>query len=208
MRDGADGIGQELYYAQIQCSSCFWSQLFCPLHYAQRVSYHIRCVWKIADYRYRPQELGLTVWVNLAEPGSKDIHPVTAFNQTVNIVEPASSWFDPQAIFMYLLLTAALAGGIYYAYNSYFAPPAKKLTKPKKVKAVVVADQKAYPDVRPYEEEWIPAEHLKSRQPKLKKRGGASSGGEDLTSGGEITSGGETSGAEIRKSKSKKKGKK
>lgn len=107
---------------------------------------------------------------------------------------------------MYLLLTTALAGTIYYAYNSYFAPPPKKISKPKKVKAVVVADQKAYPDVRPYEEEWIPAEHLKSRQPKLKKRGGASSGGEGFTSGGDITSGGETSGAEVKKSK--KKGKK
>lgn len=114
---------------------------------------------------------------------------------------------------MYLLLTAALAGSVYYAYNSYFAPPPKKTgvkakkVKAKKVKAVVVAEKgKQYPDVKPYEEEWIPAEHLKSRQPKIKKRSGASSGVEDLTSGGEITSGGETSGAEIRKGK--KKGKK
>jgi hypothetical protein len=159
--------------------------------------------------RFRPQELGLTVWVNLAEPGSKDIHPVTALNQTINVVEPASSWFDPQALFLYFLLTSALAGGLYYAYNSFFAPPVKKGgNKVRKAKAVVPAEKgKQYPDVRPYEEEWIPAEHLKSRQHKLKKRGGAaSSGGEEVTSGGDLTSGGETSGAEIRKSK--KKGKK
>lgn len=70
-------------------------------------------------------------------------------------------------------------------------------------KAVVVAkqDKQVYPDVKPYEEEWIPAHHLKSGGSKLKKRnvGGASSGGEELTSGGEITSGGETSGAEGKK---------
>jgi translocon-associated protein subunit alpha len=110
---------------------------------------------------------------------------------------------------MYLLLTTALAGSLYYAYNQYFNPPTKKTggAKSKKVKAVVVADKgKQYPDVKPYEEEWIPAEHLKSRQPKMKKRSGASSGGEDFTSGGDLTSGGETSGAEIKKGK--KKGKK
>jgi hypothetical protein len=33
-----DWIGQELYYAQIQCSPCYWSQLLCSFHHAQRVS--------------------------------------------------------------------------------------------------------------------------------------------------------------------------
>lgn len=159
-------------------------------------------------HRFRPQEIGLTVWVNLAETGSstKEILPVTAFNQTVNVVEPASTWFDPQLIFMYLLLTAAFASGIYYAYNTYFAPPTKK-SGSRKVKAVVAADKgKQYPDVKPYEEEWIPKEHLKHRQTKLQKKsagGAASSGGEELTSAGEATSGGESSGIK----KTKKKGK-
>lgn len=137
-----------------------------------------------------------------------------AFNQTVNVVEPASSWFDPQLIFLQLLITLALATGIYYAYNSYFAEPTKKsggARKPR-AKAVVPAEKgKQYPDVKPYEEEWIPAEHLKSRQSKLKKRstggGAASSGGEEVTSGGEITSGGEASGVEGKRGK-KAKGKK
>lgn len=87
------------------------------------------------------------------------------------------------------------------AYNSYFKTAATKRKRgTKKVKAVVVADPdtKAYPDVRPYEEEWIPEQHLKSRGPKAKKGGEA-----DLTSGGEATSGGETSGAEGKKGKGK-----
>lgn len=154
------------------------------------------------------------MWVNLAETGAgtQNLLPVTAFNQTVNVVEPASSLFDPGLIFLYLLLSSALAAATYYAYNSYFAPPTKKSGKggPRKIKAVVPADtDKVYPDVKPYEEDWIPKEHLKHRQTKLKKRstgGAASSGGEELTSAGEATSGGEFSGAEVRKTK--KKGKK
>lgn len=137
---------------------------------------------------------------------------MTAYNQTVNVVEPASTWFDPQLIFLYLLITSALAGGIYWAWNTFVAPPTTKRSGgQRKAKAVVPAEKgKQYPDVKPYEEDWIPEQHLRSRQTKLKKRstgGAASSGGEEVTSGGEITSGGETSGAEGRKA-GKRKGKK
>lgn len=83
-------------------------------------------------------------------------------------------------------------------------------------KAVVVAKQdKPYPEsVKPYEEEWIPEHLLKGNKTSLKKRGGkvpgASSGAEELTSGGEVTSGAETSGAEgrVKKTKGKKGSKK
>lgn len=132
---------------------------------------------------------------------------MVAYNQTVNVVEPASTWFDPGLIFLYLLLTAAFASGIYYAYNTFVAPPTKKSGKggPRKIKAVVPAEKgKQYPDVKPYEEDWIPKEHLKHRQTKLSKKstgGAASSGGEDFTSGGEMTSGGE--GSEFKKTKKK-----
>ncbi|WVR07053.1 hypothetical protein IAU60_004092 [Kwoniella sp. DSM 27419] len=163
---------------------------------------------------FRPQELGLTVWVDLKEGGTTDLHRVTALNQTVSVVEPASSWFDPQLLFLYLVIGTALLGGAYAAYQSFFAPqPTKKgkrVRSEKVQKAVVVNDKPSqYPDVKPYEEEWIPESHLKSRQPKLKKRnvGGASSG-DDLLSGGDVTSGGETSGVDVAKSKGKKKGRK
>jgi len=59
---------------------------------------------------------------------------------------------------------------------------------------VVVNDKPSdYPNVKPYEEEWIPAQHLKSRQGKLKKDGkGDVKVVEGETSGGEVTSGGES----------------
>lgn len=165
--------------------------------------------------RFRPQDIGLTVWVNLAEPGSTALHSITALNQTVSVVEPASSWLDPQLLFLWLLIGSALTAGAYFAYDLFLRPKGKKRGarggKKDKAKAVVPADQDkhAYPDVKPYEEEWIPEHHLKSRASKLKKReagAGASSAGEEATSGGEVTSGAETSGAEgkTRRRKSKK----
>ncbi|GFZ43956.1 hypothetical protein JCM24511_01676 [Saitozyma sp. JCM 24511] len=164
---------------------------------------------------FRPQDIGLTVWVNLAEPGSTALHSITALNQTVSVVEPASSWLDPQLLFLWLLIGSALTAGAYFAYDLFLRPKGKKRGarggKKDKAKAVVPADQDkhAYPDVKPYEEEWIPEHHLKSRASKLKKRevgAGASSAGEEVTSGGEVTSGAETSGAEgkTRRRKSKK----
>ncbi|WWD17271.1 hypothetical protein CI109_101711 [Kwoniella shandongensis] len=166
---------------------------------------------------FRPQEIGFTVWVDVSETGTKDLHRITALNQTVSVVEPAASWFDTQLLFLYLVLTAALLGGAYAAYQAFFAPDAKSKGKkksglgPKKVKAVVPNESATdYPNVKPYEEEWIPEHLLKNKQTKLKKKGGpggASSGGEEVTSGGEITSGGEASGTEgvkIRKRKGKK----
>jgi translocon-associated protein subunit alpha len=152
----------------------------------------------------------LTVWVNVVETGSNEVHQITAFNQTVSVVEPQSSWCDPQLLFLYLVLASALAGGAYLLYDAFFAQPARKTNKPRKVKAVVVAEKgKAYPDVKPYEEEWIPEQHLKNRASKLKKSGatsgGASSGGEDLLSGGDVTSGGEISEVETKSPKANKK---
>ncbi|ORY33990.1 hypothetical protein BCR39DRAFT_518049 [Naematelia encephala] len=161
---------------------------------------------------FRPQEIGLTVWANLAETGTTDIHRVIALNQTVSIVEPQASWFDPGLLFLYLILGSALLGGAWAAYNAFFPSSGSKKggSRSKKVKAVVPAaqDKKQYPEVKPYEEEWIPAHHLKSKASKTKKGkdGGASSAGEEVLSGGDVTSGGETSGAEgkIKRRKHKK----
>ncbi|KAK4687377.1 translocon-associated protein subunit alpha, partial [Tremellales sp. Uapishka_1] len=150
---------------------------------------------------FKPQELGLTVWVNLAETGTSDLHRITALNQTVAITEPPTGWFDLPLLFLYLLIGTALTGAAYAAYNTFVVKSSKKGKRNVvKKKVVVPADSgKVYPDVKPYEEEWIPEQHLRSRQPKPKKKGGASSAGEEITSGGD-TSGGEKK----RKSKGKK----
>lgn len=161
---------------------------------------------------FRPQELGLTVWVNLVEQGTTNtVSQITALNQTVSVVEPPSSWLDPSLLFLWLIIGSALAGGAYAVYSTFFVDKSKKGKRGvKKTKAVVVNEKtENYPNVKPYEEDWIPAQHLKSRASKLKKRdgaGGASSGGEDFTSGGEATSGAES--ATESKGARKRKGKK
>ena len=138
------------------------------------------------------------------------MYQITALNQTVSIVEPTGSWLDPQLGFLYLVLTAALFGGAYAIYNPFIESQTKgkKPTGTKRVKAVTVpTEKKSYPVVKPYEEEWIPEQHLKNRASKLKKRESGVSGGEDLTtSGGEATSGPDSApeGRSPRKGKGKK----
>ena len=158
---------------------------------------------------FRPSELGLTVWVNLAEQGTTEIAHITALNQTVSVVEQPSSWLDPSLLFLWLLLGSALFGGAYAAYNTFLAPKTKKTKRVVRKQAVVINEKtEDYPNVKPYEEDWIPAHHLKNRGSKTKKRdGGASSGGEELLSAGDVTSGAE-SGPEGSKGGKKRKGKK
>ncbi|KAL1407017.1 hypothetical protein Q8F55_006430 [Vanrija albida] len=142
---------------------------------------------------FKPQELGLTVWVDVKH--GNELSRVTAFNSTVSIVEPASSWFDPGALFIYLVLGAALIGGAYVAVQSYFGDSSagKKKRSGAKRAAPAPVPVAANPDGKAYDEDWIPQQHTR----KGKKSHGAASGGEGLTSGGEgVTSGAETSGAE------------
>ncbi|ODN82070.1 hypothetical protein L202_02387 [Cryptococcus amylolentus CBS 6039] len=150
---------------------------------------------------FRPQELGLTVSVKVSEAGSKDVQWITALNRTVGIVEAPGSWLDFQLIFLYLIIGAALALSGWWAYDAFLAPPVSKKKSglgPKKVRAVVPGKDAAYPEVKPYEEEWIPEHVLKSKGSKLKQRNV-----EGAVSGGEVTSGGETSGGEVKGKKRK-----
>lgn len=157
--------------------------------------------------RFKPQELGLTVWVDVKH--GNELSRVTAFNSTVSIVEPASSWFDPAALFIYLVLGAALLGGAYLGFQSYFGDNTsgkKKRSSAAKRATAAPVPVAVNPDGKAYDEDWIPQQHTKKSG--KKSLGGASSGGEGLTSGGEgVTSGGEASGAEG-KTRRRKTGKK
>jgi hypothetical protein len=121
--------------------------------------------------------------------GSK--YRVTAYDSTVTIVEPELSIFDlklytsslSSALFLplhlfsrlstYLILISLIGGGAYFTYHAFF--PAKR-SKPSKASI-----SKPVNPLTPtptsqgtYEEEWIPAHHLK----KAKKDGALSSGDE------------------------------
>ena len=142
--------------------------------------------------------MGLTVWVNLAEQSSKGQTILTAMNQTISVVESPSSWLDPQLLFLFVIIGTALLGGAYAAYNAFLGPQTKKSKGGKK--KVVVPSKDPLVDAgmgaggKTFEEDWIPAHHLKQSKTKSRRKDGAgtTSGGEDFTSGGEITSGAES----------------
>ena len=151
--------------------------------------------------------MGLTVWVNLAEQQTKELHSLTAMNQTISVVEAPSSWLDPQLLFLLAIVGAALLGGAYAAYSAFLGPKPKGRGK-KRVVTVTAKDATGVPGqgvgTQTFEEDWIPAHHLKKTKPR-KGDGAGNTSGEELTSAGEITSGAE-SGPEgkVRRRKAKK----
>ncbi|EJU04613.1 hypothetical protein DACRYDRAFT_20303 [Dacryopinax primogenitus] len=147
---------------------------------------------------FKPKDLKLHVWLDYLDGENES--RATAFEGIVTITEPPSSIFDLQMWGTYLLLLALVAGGGYWAYQSYF--PQKKRgsrssSKPKPKPADVsspVGTVKVSSGGGTYEEEWIPKHHLKSGK-KEKTEGGAASGPE---------SGAESEGAKKRRSSKRK----
>ncbi|BEI91936.1 uncharacterized protein CcaverHIS019_0407560 [Cutaneotrichosporon cavernicola] len=141
----------------------------------------------------RSQEHGLTVWIDLKH--GKELHRVTAFNSTVSIVEPATSWFDPQVIFMYLVVGATLIGAGYLAFTMYFEQPKKTrkgARKHAKAAPAVVEGSVSDSGKGAYDEDWIPAQHKRRVK------------GDAATSGGEATSGAESGPEKARRRRAKK----
>jgi hypothetical protein len=47
------------------------------------------------------------------------VYQSVAYNGTVTIADPPSSFFDIQALFLYIILAAAFAGAGYLVYSTY-----------------------------------------------------------------------------------------
>ncbi|CED84127.1 Translocon-associated complex TRAP, alpha subunit [Phaffia rhodozyma] len=158
---------------------------------------------------FKPRDVGLTVFVDLLD-ASKQPFRVIAFNSTVSVVEPPSSFFDPSLLFLYIILVgfAAFIGN--WIYKTFVAPIRGKKSSGsagtgKKAKVVPAAAGKSYPEsVKPYEEEWIPAGHLNLKKRNTgNKLSAVSSGDEGFTSGGAGTSGGESKSGKSKGGKAK-----
>ncbi|KAI1797312.1 hypothetical protein LXA43DRAFT_1089189 [Ganoderma leucocontextum] len=138
---------------------------------------------------FKPGEYKLNVWIEHAVDGKT--YRVTAYDSTITVVEPESSFFDLKLLSTYLVVAGLLSGLGYYTYLTLAPPPKKRKTRSEVSAPVGTVTATS---AGGYEEEWIPEHHLKKSK-KSKASGAATSG--DETSGVE-------SGAEVRRRKAKK----
>ncbi|KAE9967752.1 hypothetical protein EG328_008013 [Venturia inaequalis] len=113
---------------------------------------------------------------------------VAIFNSTVTVVEAPVSFFDPQILFIYLLLAAMFGGTLLFIYNTWIktlfpqtkrggkgGERARTSTQGKKT-AVAPADQVSVigadgPAVTGFDSAWIPPNHLQRPEAKRIRSG-------------------------------------
>ncbi|PNS19385.1 Increased recombination centers protein 22 [Sphaceloma murrayae] len=138
-----------------------------------------------------PQDLTLALTA-IVQDSKGAVYTYQFYNQTVSVVEAPSSIFDPQIIFLYLILAAAFAGTCYFIYNTWittFFPQKRgkgkggerakkssggsKKVDPADQVSVVGADGPAVTSsAQAYDQSWIPAHHL--QRPEAKRVGSGS----------------------------------
>ncbi|KAF4210685.1 hypothetical protein CNMCM8980_004050 [Aspergillus fumigatiaffinis] len=130
-----------------------------------------------------PQDLRLTI-ASIISDSEGQFFTVYAHNGTVSVVEPETSLFDPQIIFLYFFLLACFAGTAYFFYTVWIAPyfPQKrKAGKAAEVskkssgaskKAEEGPSSPAVSSATTYNAEWIPAHHI--NRPEARKVKGSS----------------------------------
>ncbi|TKX22106.1 translocon-associated protein (TRAP), alpha subunit [Elsinoe australis] len=138
-----------------------------------------------------PQDLTLALTA-IIQDTKGSVFPYQFYNQTVSVVEAPSSIFDPQIIFLYLILAAAFGGTCYFIYNTWittFFPQKRgkgkggerakrssggsKKVDPADQVSVVGADGPAVSSgAQAFDQSWIPAHHL--QRPEAKRVGSGS----------------------------------
>ncbi|KAA8563686.1 hypothetical protein MFRU_024g01210 [Monilinia fructicola] len=130
-----------------------------------------------------PQDLRLNLIAVVASKNSA-IYQIQAFNETVTVVEAATSIFDPQIIFLYIFLLAVFAGTLYFVYKTWIetlfpqtrkggkggerakrsSAGTKKAVDVKDQVSVIGADGPAVTTQslaqQAYDESWIPEHHI------------------------------------------------
>ncbi|KAF2681629.1 hypothetical protein K458DRAFT_391586 [Lentithecium fluviatile CBS 122367] len=137
-----------------------------------------------------PQDLRLQL-VAVLQDSKQAFFTVSAFNETVSVVEAPTSIFDPQIVFLYLVLLGAFGGTVYFIYNTWittFFPQKRrggkggerakkssggsKKVDPAEQVAVVGADGPAVTSgSKAYDASWIPAQHLQRPEAKRVRSG-------------------------------------
>lgn len=84
------------------------------------------------EYKFKtdlnPQDLRLQLLAVFSKPSasastsSSSTFTLTAFNESVSVVEPDTSLLDPQVLFLYAILAAGFAATAYFVYSTFVAP--------------------------------------------------------------------------------------
>ncbi|KAI5806948.1 hypothetical protein EDC01DRAFT_7303 [Geopyxis carbonaria] len=107
-----------------------------------------------------PRELLLNLAL-IITTAKGDLVTVTAYNQTVAVVDGDMGIFDPGMLFLYTILAAGLASAAYFVYNTWVASVApQKRRAPRPERVVPVAAPVSATGAK-YDESWIPEHHLK-----------------------------------------------
>ncbi|EMD87952.1 hypothetical protein COCC4DRAFT_173291 [Bipolaris maydis ATCC 48331] len=137
-----------------------------------------------------PQNLRLEL-ITVLKGANNTVFTIPAYNETVSVVEAPNSFFDPQILFLYLVVLGAFGGTVYFIYNTWistFFPQKKghgkggerarmssgqsKKVDPADQVAVVGADGPAVTSgAKAYDESWIPASHLQRPEAKRVRSG-------------------------------------
>ncbi|CAG8529292.1 10977_t:CDS:2 [Ambispora leptoticha] len=125
------------------------------------------------EYRFysefSPQDLDLVIFVIFTNDEKRTRFEGIAYNSTIHIVEPEQSIFDLQLLFLYLILAGIIGGVGYLIFQAFFG--GLKSKKNQKLREQKIAEKQAAQasiELTTYDENWIPAHHLK--KPKNKKK--------------------------------------
>ncbi|GAA5963180.1 hypothetical protein JCM3765_003637 [Sporobolomyces pararoseus] len=132
----------------------------------------------VIPYRFHSEnkigQVGLRVYVDVLDASRKK-WTYLGYEGTVEIVEPAGSWFDLELISLYIILTGFFGSIGYLVYKSYiFAPSTTAGSKPGKKRGprpnIVAKDSEIRDSAEAVKEgekvldqDWIPDHHLRSR---------------------------------------------
>ncbi|KAG6038332.1 hypothetical protein E4U41_004325 [Claviceps citrina] len=133
----------------------------------------------------QPQDVRLQLAAVVSSPDGA-VHQLVAHQGPASVVEPPTSFLDPQIIFLYLVLSAVFAGTLYYVYKTWIEalfPPQPKRAKPHSHSSASASGfassgrktKKPAPDTdadaslsgsdsaagaKTYDESWIPQHHI------------------------------------------------
>jgi len=131
----------------------------------------------------QPQEVQLDLAAVVGNSAGQ-VFQVQAHSGTASIVEPPTSIFDPQVIFLYLFLSSLFAGTLYFVYKTWIEalfPQAKRPKTARKPRKVDVPEPLsgsestgAATGTDDFDASWIPSSHM-NRPVAKRVKGGAGS---------------------------------